>query len=128
LPNECPHLYLQNRPAIGKLLNAADFVAGAFWRQADQGTWATAGLEHVWINISLDYILEKPNQQNQNKGRNIYAAEIWYYSPDRSEQRFRQRGHDVPNRSHDIVIAVDDIKGDEPREDRHGDDHIDIEV
>jgi hypothetical protein len=29
------HPHFQNRPAIGKLLNAADFVAGAFWRQAD---------------------------------------------------------------------------------------------
>ncbi len=80
-----PYSNLENSTPIRHDLDAIDSVAAAFRRQPDrerdaigrERPWlAHHALEHIRIDVSDNDVLEEQDDQDQDHGRNIDAAEI----------------------------------------------------
>jgi len=93
-------------PAVGKPLDAA---------------------AHVWINKFLDYAFAQKLNKSKIRGEMSMPPRFGTV-PGPGAAAVPSRGHEVPNRAHDVIIPIDHVEGDEPGEDHRGDDDIGIKL
>src|SRR5215213_1671001 len=73
-------------------------------------------------------ISDEDDADEQYDGRQIEAAEIGHETPDWPEQRLGEPVEHKVDLSHEGIVDVHNIEGQEPRHDHHGDDHPPINV
>ena len=76
-----------------------------------------------WMIHSMNMIAEE-----QDDRRNVDAAGVGQEIADRPQERLGQGEEQVPDRADDVVADVDDAEGDQPGQDRAGDDDDLVEI
>lgn len=107
--------------------------AGWAWLRWSGGTGERAARrlspsEHVRVDVALDHVLDEEQQQQQNDRGDVDASEIGQDAADRPQQGLGQGVDEVPDRSHELVAKIDDVEGEQPRQDRRRDDQVGVDV
>jgi len=75
-----------------------------------------------------EHHLQKDEPENKRKRRDIDAAEVWDNLADRAQRRLGDAIEKIDHHVHKLVGGVDDVKRDQPAQDRPDNDHPNIEV
>src|SRR5579862_2187539 len=77
-------------------------------------------------DIGQDHRLNEKNNEKQNDRRNVDAAHVRQQATDRAQRRLGEAIEQFGDHAHNRIARVDDIESNQPAQDRHGDDDIDI--
>ena len=79
-------------------------------------------------DVPDDDVLEQDDQQNQDDRRNVDAAQIRHDRADRPQHRLGDLPEEIAHHMDELVPRVDHVEGDQPRQDRGGDQEPDVKV
>src|SRR5690606_12460187 len=80
------------------------------------------------VDVEHDHPLEEEDDEQQDDGRDVDAAEIGQDGTDGPERGLGDLVEEVPDRPHHVVARVDDVEGDQPADDGRGDQEPCVEV
>jgi hypothetical protein len=83
--------------------------------------------QHVH-QITDDDLLDEPDDHDQNKKRQIEAADVRNVTPDWFQQRFSDPVKDIANHGHQRMTGVNDAERDQPTEDRRYEQYEKVEI